>query len=122
MNNEEPERLMTKGHEKMLDIAKAAEIFSWIALGFSVIGGWLEYSKISNNYFFNTELGFSKDLLTYVTENPFAGVNVCVDLLSVVIKWIILFLILRGLGLGLRMIVETDMNYRLKNVGESENE
>lgn len=122
MHIEESDRLLTKKHEKLLNIALAADIFSWIALGSSAIGGWLKYNSISNIYYsISFQMLFSNKFIAHLQKNPLVGINVGVDILMVVFSWIILFLILRGIALGLRMITETDINYRLNVMGDSEN-
>ncbi len=122
MHIEEPDHLLTKKHEKLLNIALVADIFSWIALGSSVIGGWLKYNSISNIYYsISFQMLFSDKFIDHLKKNPLVGINVSVDILLVMISWLILFLILRGIALGLRILTETDLNYRLHVMGDSEN-
>jgi len=45
-------------------------------------------------------------------KNPLYMVGILVDLLSVFLKGIVYFLMLKGISLGLNMIIETDINYR----------
>ncbi len=61
---------------------------------------------------------YQTNLINLFATNPF----VTVELLTLILRWIVqgafYFLVLKGVGLALDMIVETDLNYRYRNTDE----
>ena len=55
---------------------------------------------------------FSTGLLGFFMDSPFDGFNFLIGMFATVLKGIVYYLVLKGISLGLNMIVETDINYR----------
>ena len=90
-----------KNQANLLKVAKAANILAWILFGaYLFIAG-------ENIYFF-----YAPNLLKTIRENPLgllSLLNPAMDILRAVLWWVIL----HGIALGLRTIVEIDRNFRM---------
>ena len=92
-------------HRRLLRVARIASAFAWLALGYQVV---------------LTLAGVIADLYTgrllVDTAARLLGLasSVAGHLLSGIVSW----LLLRGVALGLSMLVETDCNYRAQPQGQ----
>lgn len=106
------EEFFSKKHNQPLNIASWAKYFAWIALVFFILMAISDFYRFfnpfgepiySNTFLFRADPGMALKMLT--------------DPISDLLKGVIYFLVLKGISLGLYIIVETDINYREKNQG-----
>ena len=60
----------------------------------------------------------SQSLATMLKENPFNIFRLAVNMAATILRGFVYFVILKGISLGLDMIVEPDINYRDKSIEE----
>ena len=123
---EEQENIFSPDHEKLLSIAVWAKYLAWVALILAVI-----YASLSTigNYLSQWQMirqvdglkGNTNDILSLLNGNPAYLVELVIEFVFGIVKGIVYYLVLKGISLGLNMIVETDINYRDNEVVEGEN-
>lgn len=108
-------KFLSDKHNRLLEIAIWAKYLAWIALTIYILLIGMQIIQLAtaqdNGNFFGPT---SQSFLTLMRTNPFALVTQLVSIVSVLLKGIIYFFVLKGISLGLNMIVETDINYREK--------
>jgi hypothetical protein len=128
MDSEEFTEVLTRRNHKLLNIAKACEVFAWIVLvlylfssytNFTSITQYVETKSINDSAFNVTPISLELNNAYFdrVKTDPLVFLKIAVDVLIVVFQGVLGFLTLYGISYGLKMIVETDVNYRL-NAGE----
>jgi len=108
MSNQE---FFSQKHKLLLNFATWTKYLAWVVVIVYVFYTYGRLLEIQTSYIFQTggqHLNFAE---TWI-KNPLYVVGILVDLLSVFLKGIVYFLVLKGLSLGLNMVVETDINYR----------
>jgi hypothetical protein len=62
---------------------------------------------------------FQTNLVVLFSQEPIFILDVLLQIVRVLLQGAVYYLVLKSIALGLNMIVETDINYREKNVEES---
>lgn len=112
------EELFTKDQNRLLSIAGWANTLSWVALVFYLFLAAVTIMVDQSNYQRLQSLSYTQygvdywemarsNLLTYL-------IRIGSDILSRVLAGFVYFVVLKGISLGLYMVIETDMNYRHK--------
>jgi hypothetical protein len=99
---------MTKKHERLLNIAKWAKVIGiilFILFGFKIFADCYSYFQTQFLYAGTSSTGIYLMIASRVIPDLAKGLAFGIGLL--------------GISYGLNMIVETDLNYRLKNGEES---
>lgn len=100
-------------HKQLLNIAMWAKYLAWIVLALYVLDLVSRFFQREAMYAQAGMLsGASIGFVSFLAKNPVYGLNFLLDELSLLFNGIVYFLVLRGIALGLNMIVETDINYR----------
>ena len=115
---DEQDDFFTPQHERLLNIATWAKNLAWVALVVAFILPFARYIEVQNLYnyqqsVFGQNIGFADA----IKNDPMYGFSVFTDTLDKFLSGFIYFLVLRGIALGLNMIVETDINYREQKGG-----
>jgi hypothetical protein len=103
----EQEGFFSPSHNRLLNIATWAKYLAWVVLVVYILNANLQifqHQYISNNQF--------QEGTRLMDEFRF-GINMATTLL----RGIVFYLVLKGVSLGLNMIVETDINYREQEGG-----
>jgi hypothetical protein len=128
MSENEIESVLSKRNHKLLNIAIICEVVAWIVLVLYVIYSYTSFTKITQ-YVTTTDIntnaqsmhyvgtGLDSSFFTQAASNPFVIIKIVTEVFIVILKGITGFLVLYGISYGLKMLVETDINYRL-NKGE----
>jgi hypothetical protein len=123
MAQQVPDSLLTKKHLNLILIAKISGILSWVVVVFTIVSGWikiLENDRIVTDYSLShaakgiNPFGFS--IIDSLTSS-----SLLADMIGFILKWAVLFILLRFISQALRMLVETDVNYRLNISEENHN-
>lgn len=119
MTNSTGEGFITKKHGRLMNIASVANIFAWIALVSQVLYVGARFIQLQNSYMIQImSTGFGQpNFMEMLSQNPVYTFSLVVDLASIFIRGIIYWLVLKGISVGLYMIVETDLNYKDKFEG-----
>jgi hypothetical protein len=101
----------TKKHAKLTNVAFIANLFAWIVFVFHIFLVLAKYLETQNLYTYqNTVLGQNPDFIGMLKENLIYSTSFVFNLLEIFLYGIIYSLILKGISLGLYMIVETNLN------------
>lgn len=118
---DEQEEFFSQNQERLLVIAVWAKYLAWVALAIYIL---LVVLQIIQLLMANDNGNFagptSQSLITMLRDNPFSFVRFVVNTIATGLKGLIYFVVLKGISLGLNMIVETDVNYREKGVSANE--
>lgn len=106
------DEILTPKHKRLEKISAAADIFAWIVLVFFLI------QAISQYLIFTSQQSFQPVLETY-KEYPVSAFVFFLNIINLVFKGVVYWITLKGVSLGLNMIMETDLNYREKVQDES---
>ena len=114
MSSDEQEIVFTRNNHKLLDLAKIADIFFWLAIIALPIMCYTVVLQNKSSYDF--DLATKSTLIKYwkyLIQEPTQGIYFLGELLHVLVRTSVFILVFKAISLGLRMIVETDVNYRL---------
>jgi hypothetical protein len=110
---DEQKHFFSNNHNQLLNIAYSAKIIARAVLIVYILYGigafYIEqanqmyYRGLPNSYIFFADM---------LSKNPIYALGLLAQIISVFLRGIIYFLILKAISLGLNMIVETDINYR----------
>lgn len=106
-------QIMKPNHKRLLRFAKFATIFAWGHLVLYVLDAVI---KAMNSFVYYSNIPSIIDLFM---ENPVITFNVFWDSISTLFLGGLGWIVLKGIALGLNMVVETDLNYRSKDQGGS---
>ena len=99
-------------HSKLWRISFAADFFSKAAIVvfiFLSFGEIYSYNQMAHSL-------YQKNLAGLISQQPIFILDVLLQMTRVLLQGAIYYLILKGVALGINMIVETDINYREKSV------
>jgi hypothetical protein len=113
---DERDKFFSPGHERLLGIAVWAKYLAWVVLAFHILISAIQPFMIHGDYQHMQALadpferpGFQE----MIGEDPlFYLVKIGSGMIRVFLNGLIYYLVLKGISLGLNMIVETDVNYR----------
>ncbi|MBL8077032.1 MAG: hypothetical protein JNM55_03645 [Anaerolineales bacterium] len=113
-NNE----LFDRKHLRLWRISRQADSISTIVVFiyiFVIFGQLLQYSKIANSQ-------YQTGLISLLLKNPVFILDMIVQMGGGLVQGALYYLVLKGLALGLNIIVETDINYRENKIEGGEEE
>ncbi len=115
MNNQT--ELFSKDHNKLLNIAGWASNLAWLTLVLYIISAALVIVEDQANYrrMAAVSSSYQSDSdywETAKTDPLYYLVDIGSDMIKRLLGGFVYYVILKGISLGLSMIVETDMNYR----------
>jgi len=114
--NEHKEFLLPK-HKQLISIAIWAKHLSWVVLVVYIALAGLTIIQKQANYQQLQSFGLSQSTQNYwdmVKQKPVYLIDIGSAMTGVFVRGIVFYLALKGISLGLTMIVETDINYREK--------
>ncbi len=107
---DQKEGFFSSKHERLLGMASWSRVLAWIVLTAFVLD--------AISFFYQNQIAYGNALQNFqnFTEifrsDPGFAIKMILDSLSIILKGLVYYLVLRGISLGLNMIVETDINYR----------
>ena len=118
----EQDDFFTRQHELLLNTASWAKYLAWIVLVIFSLWAIGTYIQEQNNFFFNsgTFNQTYRDFVELLIQFPSYVFCVLVEIIGAFLRGVVYFLVLKGISLGLNMIVETDINYREQKGGHNE--
>lgn len=111
----EQEDFFTKNHGRLMDIAVAAKYVARVVLVVYIISAGLRIIQ----YPYQNTSGWLA-LWALLTNSPLEFFRFVINILATILRGLVYYLVLKGISLGLNMIIETDLNYRRQ--GEMLNE
>jgi len=110
---DEQEDFFSKNHGRLFDFAIWSKNIGWIVLVVYVFSALIQTIQIILLKDGESSTGqISQSFLTMLAGDPFHAFRLLVNIAVVLLKGIVYYLVLKGVSLGLNMIVETDINYR----------
>jgi len=106
----EQEEFFSSKHKRLLNIAAWAKYLAWVALIINVLYGLGIYYQQQAQY--TSMAGTNSQFVQLLRGNFSFALSLGIEIVSVVFKGVVYFFLLKGISLGLNMIVETDINYR----------
>ena len=109
----------TTKHGRLMRIAAFANAFAWIVLVVNIL--WMGASFMQDLFNYNMmSVGLINSHLPSFLESllrdPLYMASTIVGLAGILFRGVVYWLILKGIAVGLNMIVETDLNYRDGNL------
>ena len=109
-------------HNRLLNIATWAKYLAWVIL--VVYSLWAISTYFQEQSYFLYYRGSSgliyHDFMDLLKKSPSYGLSIFMEVVGVFLTGVIYFLVLKGISLGLNIIVETDINYREQREVQSE--
>jgi hypothetical protein len=112
---EEQEGFFSQNHNQLLNIAIWAKYLAWVVLVVYILWAIGTYFQEQNYFLYYRMAGNQiqyRDFIDMLRRVPSYGFSVFIGMIGVLLKGIVYFLVLKGIALGLDMIIETDINYR----------
>jgi hypothetical protein len=110
----EQDKFFTKKHDRLLAVAVWAKYLAWVVLVVFILLAITTFIGDINIY--NMSLGSIrqpiKDFADLFKQFPGAALSLLFKIISTIVKGGVYFLVLKGISLGINMIIETDLNYR----------
>jgi hypothetical protein len=104
------DNFFTAKHARLTRIASVANVFAWIILAVQILLVYFRFFQ-----FQQSSLMAISDFMDVLNHNLLYTIRLVVDLVSVFLQGIVSWLVLKGISVGLNMIVETDLNYKEKS-------
>jgi hypothetical protein len=115
MTNNTTDDFFTPDHERLARIADLAKVFAWIVLIIWVLLVGAKFVELQNSYTAQTIMrGESPDFWGLLGRDPSYAASIFVDLISILMQGVIYSLVLKGISLGLNMIIEIDLDKKEK--------
>ena len=115
---EKQEELFSPNQLQLWKIAWWANNLSGVVLIVFIISALLQTSQVLNSVNYNSN--FILNIRSFIFSQPPDAFRVIMNMLYAILKGVMYYLILRGVSLGLNMIVETNFNYREKSEAQNE--
>jgi hypothetical protein len=122
MSEDTGEEFLTKDQARLTRIASIANILAWIVLFIEILNVGATFLSAQQSYNLITQYsGQNIDFITALKNDPWQYAGLAVKELSVLFSGIVFWLVLKGISLGLNMIVEIDLDVQ-ENIAEARNE
>lgn len=110
----EQKEFFSPNHNRLLNIATWAKYLAWVVLVVYVLWTIGIYFQEQNRFVYYQVTGtvHYSDFVIFLKRNPSYAFIIFMEMAGTFIRGIMYFLVLKGISLGLNMIVETDINYR----------
>lgn len=111
------EEFLSPEHGKLLNIAIWAKYLAWVVLAIYVFQtGFVIIQRQMNSQQMQAVIGdpiSSQEYWDRALDKPiYYLIDIGSDMIYIFLKGVIFYIVLKGISLGLYMIVETDVNYR----------
>lgn len=112
--------LFTDKHEGLIRIAKIANVLAILVFVVNTISIFAWFFDIQLQYINQcTFNGQPPDFWRMLGRNPLYVSSLAVTAIKIFIEGVVYWLVLKGIALGLNMIVETNLNYKKAFQGET---
>lgn len=125
MTDSTAEDFFTAKHALLIRIASIANLFAWVVFIFHIL--WVGASFIQTRDMYNIQnmninLGRNPypDFMEMLQGHPLYTASLIVSLAGIFLRGVVYGLVLKGISLGLNMIVETNLNYQEISRGNNE--
>lgn len=107
------EEFFSQKHKRLLNIATWAKYLAWVVFIVNILYALGMYYQLQSQL--SSIAGTNIQFLQLLRNDFSYALSFGIEIVSVVFKGVVYFLLLKAISLGLNMIVETDINYRDNN-------
>jgi hypothetical protein len=111
----EQEEFFSPNQNRLLSLATWAHYVAWLVLVVYILNALLQPFRYQ---FFQDNAAPQWNLWRFLMNNPMEAFDLVLNMATTILRGVVSFLVLKGISLGLNMIVETDINYREREQGE----
>ena len=120
MSKKSGDDFFTKKHARLTNFALAANIFAWIVFIVHIFLVWARYIEVQNTYTYQSIVsGQIADFAGMLKEKPVYAASLYLDMLGIFLRGVVFALVLKGVSLGLYILLENDLNKKGADDDES---
>ena len=120
MTDNATDDFFTADHSRLANIADLAKWFAWIAFVINVLLVGAKYIEVHNLHATQAfQMQQEPDFGGMLIQNPLYAISIFVDMISIFVRGVVYWLVLKGISLGLYMIIEIDLDNKEKSQGEN---
>lgn len=120
MTDNTADEFFTADHDRLAQIANIANVVAWIVFVVNIILVGARFVEVQNSFTFQSGmLGQEPDFWGMLSQKPLYAASLFVDMLSIFLRGAVYGLTLKGISLGLNMIIEIDLGNKEKSQGDS---
>ena len=121
MDESSEEDFFTEKHNRLARIASWANLFAWIVFIVHILWVGASFIQTQTNYELQLRMnvGQGPHFIEMLEQNLLYAVSLFVNLIGIFLRGVVYALTLKGVSLGLNMIIETDLNSKENSRGES---
>ena len=108
----EQDEFFSQNHKRLLSIAAWAKWLAWVVIIVHILMSIGHFVQEQNLYAYYGTFGAPSEFIDLLRGQPAIGVSIFMEIIGIFLRGVVYFLVLKGISLGLNMIVETDINYR----------
>ena len=110
----EQEDFFSRNHLRLLNIAWWSKHIAWVALVIIILSAGARVLEFQNTENFRAVMSnqVPQRLMNILIEEPLKAFELGISVATIILRGVIYYLVLKGISLGLNMIVETDINYK----------
>ena len=109
---QEQKDFFSKNHSRLLGFARWSKNVAWAVLVVYILNAAGAYYQEQYNHMLTGAIPSRyANFVEMLARNPVYTFSLFVEIASVFLKGVVYFLVLKGISLGLNMIVETELNY-----------
>jgi hypothetical protein len=111
MTNNTADEFFTANHDKLARIANIANVVAWIVFVVNIILVGARFVEVQHAFTLQSGmLGQDPDFWGMLSQKPLYAASFFVDMLSIFLRGAVYGLTLKGISLGLNMIIEIDLD------------
>lgn len=113
MTDNAADEFFTKKHARLANLASIANFIAWVIFIVSILAAVSKFvSEQQIDMVRSGTLGPPLDFWEMLSINPFYVANLILGVVRIFLSGVTGGLVLKGISLGLKMVLETDLNYR----------
>ena len=111
MSKRNDDEFFTKKHARLTNFALAANIFAWVVFIAHIFLVWAKYVEVQNIYNYQSIVsGQIADFTDMLKEKPAYAASLYINMFGIFLDGIVYGLVLKGVSLGLYIMLENDLN------------
>lgn len=118
----EKDNFFSENHKRLLNVATWAKYLAWVVFVSHALWSISVYfqKQAAYMYYGNLQGQYYGSFFQLLKDWPSFAFSIFAEIIGIFLKGVVYFLVLKGISLGLNMIVETDINYREKRNAQNE--
>jgi len=118
-DNNHTDEFFNADHDRLARIANVANVVAWIVFIVYIILVGARLVEVQNTFTFQSSMrGQEANFWAMLSQKPLYAVSLFVDMLSIFLQGVVYGVTLKGISLGLNMIIEIDLDNKGKSQGD----